>query len=453
MARKWWILSAVACGTFMATLDASIVNVALPTLNREFQVPIGLSKWVIVAYFSIITCLLLPFGQWSDRLGRRTVFLLGFATFTLSSLICAVAPTLGGLVAGRITQGLGSAMLMANGPAVITQAFIHRDRGFALGILAMVVSVGLIAGPAIGGPVIHSVGWRSIFLMNIPFGILGAILVFRFFPTDEKRSSHPTFDWRGAILQTAIILGIIEISNLRNGLSPGLRFLAFLFICSLIAVFVRLETRTAHPLFDMSLLKHRVFWTGNISSFIIFFSYSSVSVLFPFFLEDVLKYSVHRTGVFLSLIPVTILIVAPWAGRQSDRMGSLVLCTVGSALMSITLLILSSVAFSPAAIFLSLMGFGMAMGLFQSPNNNAIMGCVPRNKLGSASAFLATVRNLGLVTGAHFSTGFFSWKMAQSQSYTQSLQSTWWISGLIATGAVLGSLGKRTQQTTRLKEL
>lgn len=442
MQNRWLVLSAVACGTFMATLDASIVNLALPTLNRTFGVAIGLSKWVIVAYFSIITCLLLPFGQWSDRIGRKRVFTIGFVTFTLASLLCGLSPNLNALIFSRIMQGLGSAMLMANGPALITQTFVSRDRGLALGILSMVVSIGLISGPALGGPLIESAGWRSIFLLNVPVGLAGIALVTLFVPRDTRVASKIPFDWPGALLQSIIILGLIEISDFRNDLDPALRVVGAALLIFATYVFLRVERLAAQPLFDANLLRDTLFWTGNLSGFLMFFAYSSASILFPFLLESALLLSPQQSGLLYSIIPITILVVAPFAGRLSDRRGSIELCTLGALIMSATLFFLAKTELNASTAMIPLAGIGLALGLFQSPNNNAIMGTVPRSKLGTASAFLATVRNLGLVTGSHFSTGLFSWNLARTQNFAHSMQYVWWIAGMIALGAVLGSLGK-----------
>ncbi len=190
----------------MATLDSSIVNVALPTLNKEFGPNLSHVKWVVMVYLLVITCVLLPCGRLSDEKGRKLVFQIGFFIFVLGSVLCGIAPELSWLILFRVVQGVGAAMLMANGPSLITSAFPVRERGAALGILAMVVSTGLVTGPSIGGFLISKMGWRSIFWVNLPVGVLGVSLV-HYFVNDEKSNKKAgPFDWAGAFLQTAIVV-------------------------------------------------------------------------------------------------------------------------------------------------------------------------------------------------------------------------------------------------------
>jgi MFS family permease len=309
-ATKWWVLSAVACGTFMATLDASIVNIALPTMTKSLATNLLGVNWVIATYFLVITCLLLPFGRLSDLYGRKRVFLLGYMIFTLGSIFCGVSVDLAFLIISRAIQALGAAMLMANGPAIITAAFPSNERGKALGTLAMVVSAGLISGPSVGGILISFFGWRSIFLLNIPVGILGGYLVVRFIAKDKLQSNHPPFDWVGAVLQFLILLLLIVVFDPPYipilGDSPLLatRLGALLFALSLIVIFLRNEMKVLAPLFDLSLIRDRTFFSANLSGFLTFVSYSSVTVLMPFFLEEKLSLTTDQAGRQFNLVPV-----------------------------------------------------------------------------------------------------------------------------------------------------
>lgn len=454
---KWWVLTAVACGTFMATLDSSIVNIALPTLTKELNCGLSQVKWVVVAYLLVITCLLLPFGRLADIKGRKEVFQLGFAVFTLGSVFAGMATTLGFLVAGRVVQALGAAMLMANGPAIITSAFGPTERGSALGTLAMVVSAGLISGPSLGGLLISHLGWRSIFWLNLPFGLLGILFVERFVPRDRPRMGLSQFDWVGSFLQAVVIFLFIllfdppQLSISGGTALPIPRALVALLLGCFLAVFIKVEQQAEAPLFDLDLLRNRVFWTSNVASFLTFVSFSSISVLMPFFLEGVLGFPTARAGIFLTAIPLTILVVAPISGRLSDRLGSRGLSSAGSVVGVLALLAMAG-AFgagvdsevSPMGLILGLSAVGLATGLFQSPNNNAIMGSVPPEKLGVASALLATVRNLGLVTGTGLSTSVFAWRLGQTGSdYVSALHFTLYLAAIIGGGAVIAGMGKR----------
>jgi EmrB/QacA subfamily drug resistance transporter len=456
MSQKWWVLTAVACGTFMATLDSSIVNIALPTLTKELGTDLSRIKWVVIAYLLVITSLLLPFGRLSDQYGRKRIFQLGFAVFTVGSGLCGLSSSLTWLLISRVIQGIGAAMLMANGPAIITSAFPASERGKALGTLAMVVSAGLVSGPSVGGLLITTLGWRSIFLVNLPVGLLGIFLVREYLPLERHARVKAPFDWAGAFLQMILLLALIvvvdppQISVSGSVPFPVSRLAMAAFIVLLGAIFIRVESDAKAPIFDLSLLKNRTFWTANLAGFLTFVSYSSLSVLMPFFLEEVLHFTPDKAGLFMTAIPLTVFVVAPISGRLSDRLGSRGLSVLGAFVGAFGLFVMAG-AFGGGVhenitrpeIVLALCSIGLATGLFQSPNNNAIMGAVPASKLGAASALLATVRNLGLVTGTGMATGIFTWRQRASGDFVEALHFTFYVAGAVAVGAILASLGRK----------
>jgi EmrB/QacA subfamily drug resistance transporter len=439
----------------MATLDASIVNIALPTLTKELGPDLPRVKWVIIVYLLMITCLLLPFGRLSDIKGRKKIFQLGFMIFVSGSAFCGFAPSLGWLIMARVLQAVGASMLMANGPAIITQSFPATERGRALGTLAMVVSVGLIAGPSVGGLIISALGWRTIFWINIPIGLLGAYLVQKHVAEDPSERPSLKFDWAGAMLQTLLLISFILLFDPPAvSVSGSLPFsLSRWFVGAVILVFglifIKVEYEAEAPLFDLSLLRNRTFWTANLASFLMFVATSSVVVLMPFFLEEVMKYPTHTAGIFMTIIPLSVLIVAPISGRLSDRFGSQELSFLGALIGAAGLFGMAGVFgngisdnISTAALAMGLASIGISTGLFQSPNNNAIMGAVPASKLGVASALLATIRNMGLVTGTGLATTLFSWRLGVSGDFVGSLHMTHLVSGLFAAAAMVAALGK-----------
>jgi len=441
----------------MATLDSSIVNIALPTLTKTLGADLGRIKWVAIIYSIIITCLLLPFGRMSDQYGRKRIFQFGFLVFIIGSLLCGISPTLAWMLFSRTVQGVGASMLMANSPAIITAAFPAGERGKALGTLAMVVSAGLISGPGIGGILIAKMGWRSIFFINIPIGLLGITLAHRFITTDHKDRPSPPFDWGGAFLQTLLLLSFILLmdppSISVSGSAPlKISYWIMTPVSVLLAlIFVKVEAEARAPLFDLSLLRNRTFWTGLLSSFLMFASYSSLYVMMPFYLEEILKYSPDRMGLFMTAIPLTIFVVAPFSGRLSDKLGSQELSFSGALMAALGMFLMAGLTgpglqadTGPVAIVLGLCLLGLATGMFQSPNNNAVMSSVQPSKLGVASALTATVRNLGFVTGTGMSTGVFAWKMEKSGgNFIDSFHLALLVAGLIAILAMITSLGKK----------
>jgi len=460
MIKKWRVLAAVACGTFMATLDSSIVNIALPTLTKALGSDLLRIKWVILVYLFVLTCLLLPLGRLSDHFGRKVVYQLGFFIFILGSGLCGTSPSLLGLVVCRGLQAIGASMLMANGPAIITSEFSPRERGSALGILAMVVSVGLVSGPSIGGFLISQLGWRSIFLINIPIGIFGIVLVQYFVRKDEHSRKKLTFDWTGAVVQTFLLLAFMisfdppHISFSGSAPVQIPRWFMAGLVLLLTLVLIRVEDTADMPLLDLSLLRNQTFWSANLAGFLTFVAFSSVQVLMPFFLEEVLHLPPNRAGLFMTAIPLTIFVIAPLSGRLSDRVGSQGLSFAG-ALIGVVGLFSMAGAFGLginrnteySLIILGLSSIGLATGLFQSPNNSAIMGSVPPHKLGVASALLATIRNLGLVAGTGLSTSLFTWKLEGTGDFVAAFHTALLTAGFVAMGATLASLAKR--RTTR----
>ena len=446
----------------MATLDSSVVNVALPTLTKDLVTEITLSKWVVVIYLFIISCLLLPCGKLSDNYGRRKIFTIGLLVFTVGSGICGLSTTLGWLIFSRVIQGIGASMLMANGPAILTSSFPQTELGKALGTMAMVVSLGLVSGPSLGGYLIAKAGWKSIFLLNIPFGVLGILLAIHFIAEDRPRTQArgKPFDWAGAFLQFIMIVMLTVLfdppSISVSGSNPFTfsRILAGILFLIFTAVFVRIESSVEDPLLDLTLLKNRDFWAGNVAGLFNFIAYSTVAVLMPFFLEEVKSFTTNRTGLYMTAIPLTIFVVAPISGRLSDRLGTRGLSMLGAAIAATTLFAMSGAVGGGLTKTISdsyliiLLGFiGVAMGLFQSPNNNAIMSSVPMNKLGIASAMLATVRNIGMVTGTGLSTSMFSMRLEATQDFISSMHWSCFLGGIMSCGAVLASFGRKRRQT------
>ncbi|MHB8068111.1 MAG: MFS transporter [Desulfobaccales bacterium] len=413
-AGKWTVMGMVDIGAFMATLDVSIVNISLPKISLYFNVPLsGLVEWVIIAYLIVIVSLLLILGRLSDMLGQKLLWVSGLAIFTLSSALCGAAPTLLSLVIFRALQGIGGAMLMAIGPAMITRAFPATERGRALGLLGVVVAAGTSAGPTVGGIITQVFSWRWIFYINVPIGIIGVIVTLRLL-TERMRPSRggPQFDLWGAVLLAA------GSCSLMLGLSFGQEWgwhsfrIMGLFAASLalLGAFIINERFAAQPVVDFSLFRNRLFSASIATSFLCFLALFAVMFLMPFYLEELLALSPHEAGLLMTAVPLTLSVVAPISGWLSDRFGSQVLSSLGMAVSCVGLWFLSQLT-ARASYFdivwpLVITGFGQ--GLFQAPNNNAIMSSVPPPRLGTASSFLATVRVLGQAISVALSGAIFT---------------------------------------------
>jgi EmrB/QacA subfamily drug resistance transporter len=414
-AGKWTVMGIVAIGVFMATLDASIVNISLPKISASFHVPLnGAVEWVIIAYLIVIASILLTLGRLADMTGRKLLWALGLTIFTTSSALCGAAPSLMLLIVFRALQGIGGAMIMAISPAMLTRAFPTTERGRALGLNALVVAAGTSAGPTLGGIITQAFTWRWIFYVNVPIGIIGIIATLRLLTERmHLRSGEQRFDPIGAVLLSAamicLMLGLSFGQELGWHSSPI--FALFGASVVLFAAFFITETRVAEPIVDLSLFRNRLFAAAIFSSFLSFLALFAVTFLMPFYLEQLRGFPADQAGFLLTPVPLTISLVAPLSGFLSDRFGSQVLSSLGLAIGSVGLWFLSNLTpqASLVAIIWPLVVTGLGQGLFQSPNNSAIMGSVPRHRLGIASGFLATVRVVGqslsvAVAGAIFTS-------------------------------------------------
>ncbi len=441
-------------GIFMATLDGSIVNVALPTLTEYFKSDITTIEWVIMAYLLTITSLLLSLGRLSDMFGRKPIFAGGLALFTVGSGLCAISATEGQLIFYRIIQGIGAAMLMATGVAIITHAFPPRERGKAMGLIGTVVSIGSMAGPITGGFLIENVGWQSIFYINIPIGIFGTLMALRVLHKDETNPGQ-TFDVSGALtLFMSLILLLLALSQGQDsGWESGYILSLFILSAVLFIVFIYVETKARHPMMELRHFKNRPFAAANISSMISFVAMFSVILMMPFFLEYELGYSPGEVGIAFLAVPLVMSVISPVSGWLSDRANSYILSSIGVGIASISILALSflseSSGFIDVASRLALLGLGL--GLFQAPNNSIIMGSLPKEQLGIAAGTLGTMRNMGMVIGIAVSGAVFSNRYAFyggiDSSFQPAFHDTYIVSAIICGIAMVTSLVRSKEKS------
>lgn len=400
---RWRAFPPLAIGVVMATLDVSVVNIALPTLARHFAVPLTSITWVVLAYVVTITGLLLTFGRLADRLGRRRIYGHGLAVFTVASALCAGAPSAGTLIAARALQGVGAAMMSANSFALLVSSFSAAERGRVIGAFGAMVGIGLSVGTPLGGLIIQHLSWRWLFLINLPLGALAWVWLRRGVPSDtppafaRELELPSTATWCGALV--ALMLALSRGPDL-GWSNPGVWPL-FPLAVGLLVAFAALERRARDPLFPGRLLQGPL---GVAVSLTLIGQALSISVGFhmPLFLEEVLGFDAARSGRWMATMPVSALICAPLAGRIADRFGTRGLSSLGMLVTAVGLSILSGLRIGPDLVrVLSGMALvGIGQGLFAVPNASALIALVPGDLLGFASGLQATMRNLGSASGA-----------------------------------------------------
>lgn len=399
---KWYVMASVSMSIFLATIDGSIVNVALPTLVRELQTTFPVVQWVVLAYLLTITTLILSMGRLADMKGKKPLYSTGFVVFTVGSLLCGLAPNIYWLIAFRVLQGLGAAMTMALGMAIITEAFPLTERGKAIGITGAIVSIGIIAGPTLGGILIDALSWRWIFFVNLPIGILGTMMSLRFVPA-IKPAGGQRFDYGGAATLFISLFSLLLALTLGQDLGfSDARILALFGGWAIFtALFIFIEWHADQPMIDLRLFQNRLFSINLITGIISFIVIAGTFILLPFYLENVLGYDVSHVGLLLAVVPIALGVTSPLAGSLSDRFGTRLIAVIGLILLVIGYAAMSTLDAQTTTLgyVLRLLPIGLGMGIFMSANNSAIMGAAPRGQLGIVSGLLSITRTLGQVIG------------------------------------------------------
>lgn len=412
--NRWVVLALAASSSFITTLDGSIVNIGLPLIARTFHVGVsGAIEWVIIGYLVIIAAVLLTFGRLADMVGRRPIFLTGLVVFVLGSALCGMAPSLGLLILARLFQGLGGALIFSVNVAMITSAFYNRERGLALGLNAVVVSLGVALGPTIGGIIIQYLSWRWIFYVNVPICLL--VLAIGYIVYQERR---PAWGERGRFDPWGATLLAIGFAALTLGLSFGEEWgwaspgtlSAFGVSLVMLVVAVSVERRVEHPILDLHLITNRTFAMANISFMLCMMALFAPGFILPFYFEQLRGFSTIHTGLMLTPLPLSLAVAAPLSGSLADRVGSRWLSPIGLAIACLGLVFLSQLSAQSSTwdvIWrLALTGFGQ--GLFQSPNTRTMMGAAPRDAQGEASGLLATGRVIGQSTSVALTGSVFT---------------------------------------------
>ncbi|MGX7419123.1 MFS transporter [Carnobacterium gallinarum] len=418
--NKWLILVAVGLFTFMSTLDGSIVNIAIPVISERLNVPMNQSEWIVSVYLITICILILLFGKIADSIGKIRVFRWGTFIFVLGSLLCGLEFNLAFLLFARVIQALGASMTMAANYGIITEIFPIKERGKALGLMGSFVSLGSIAGPGIGGVLLAHLGWSSIFLINVPVGLITIVLGMRVLPPD-LHFRKTKIDYQGfftfAVFIGSLFIGIFMGQEM--GFEKplilslfGLALVSFIF-------FIRVEKRVKLPLVDFSLFKNSLFSISLFCAFLIFITNFFFNVMMPFYLQRTLALSPSHAGLLLMVFPMVMVIAAPISGSLSDKIGAEVLTFAGLALSTIVQLAYIFIdGQTNLFLFVGITALmGLANALFQSPNNAIVMSSVPKNQLGIAGSMNSLARNLGMVFGISFATTILYWAMSAKAGF------------------------------------
>jgi EmrB/QacA subfamily drug resistance transporter len=421
--NRMLILFNVVLMTFMATLDSSIVNVALPKMSEKLSVSTEAIAWVVSSYLIVIAGTILIFGRLGDIKGKTRVFHFGIIIFTIGSLLCGISDSFFILIVARCIQAVGAAGTMATNQGIITQVFPNNERGKALGISGTFVALGSMAGPPIGGFIIASYSWKYIFLINLPIGIIVYLLAVKTLPKSEKQKGEK-LDAKGSVLFAISIIALF--CSLILGENYGYSSIPIVagFIVSIISfvVFLLVERRTEVPLLHLQLFRNRLFSLSIFCAFISFVSISSSTIIQPFYLQNTLKYSPAITGLIMMVYPLIMSVVAPISGHLSDKIGSEFLTFLGLVLNSIGLFLMSTLnqysSLYVMLIYVALTSIGI--GLFQSPNTSLIMSNAPRHMLGISGSVNALIRNLGMISGISLSVLILYSRMSSKIGYNVS---------------------------------
>ncbi|WP_141604209.1 MFS transporter [Terrilactibacillus laevilacticus] len=418
--KRWIILIVLNLFVFMSTLDGSIVNIALPSISKDLNLPIAQSEWIVSGYILTICSIILFFGRLGDIVGKINMFKLGCIIFIFGSLLCGFSNSLTFLLTSRIIQAIGASMTMANNQGIITEIFPAKHRGKALGLLGTFVSLGSITGPSLGGFMVSSLGWQSIFWVNVPIGLMAIILGWMILPKDMIKL-------RSKLDITGSVLFALSIISLFTGLLLGqqvgytdLRILAAFFAgVVLLVFFIYVEIHKEEPMITLSIFKNPLFSLSIFCGFLVFVSNFCFNIVSPFYTQDILLLSPSHAGLVLMLFPVTMVIVAPLSGALSDKIGSELLTFAGLIMMVVAQFGLAGLHQDSdiwlVCVWVALLG--ISCGLFQSPNNSLVMSTVRRTQLGIAGSINALVRNLGMVVGISSATSILFSVMSREAGY------------------------------------
>jgi EmrB/QacA subfamily drug resistance transporter len=397
--RKWWTLAAVSFGLFMIMLDNTVVNVALPSIQRELGIGLSELEWIVTGYALSFAALMLTGGKVADMLGRRRIFVLGIIVFTVASFLCGIAESSEVLIGARVLQGVGAALMNPATLSIISATFPPAQRGMAIGIWAGVSALALAIGPLVGGLLTEHVGWEWIFFVNVPVGILGIAASYLFIDESKDTSEEQRLDLPGLLTSGiglfALTYGLIEANT--YGWTSGRILGAFAVAVVGLVGFVLLERHQRLPMLDLSLFRSGTFAGANLVILLVAFAMFGIFLFLSLYMQNILGYSAVEAGAAFLPMTILIILIAPIAGRATDRIGSRWLMTAGMTLIAVQLLYFSTLGIDATygEILPAMLIGGVGMALTMTPSAAAAIRSVPVDKSGVGSAVLNSFRQVG----------------------------------------------------------
>lgn len=411
--KNWLIIVCVGIGTLLSSLNSSLTNTILPTVEHSLNIQLAQSEWIVLIYLLILTIALVPIGRLSDLWGHKPIFLAGFALFTCAAVVCGLSANFWSLFMGRAFLALGGAMILSVGPAIITTTFPAEERGKVLGLQALMTYIGLSLGPVIGGIMTQLWGWQSTFFLTVPFGVCGLLLGLWVIPK-IKPEIKKSLDYKGMI---SFMIAMAAFTLLLNSAfftyyHTVLQLLfAAVFVFSF-GLFIYVERKSQAPMIDISLFRIRNFGFGSLGAALNYLCFFLTLFIMPFYFDRILHSSALSTGIYLAITPLLMTVCSPIVGSLSDRAGSRLFSMLGMLFSTVSLIffeIMTHAAASPA-FFLLILGLifaGLGTGNFAAPNNSAILGAAPHSQQGVASGVLATFRYFGMIAGTTIGGSLF----------------------------------------------